>query len=127
MPPASVVRTPPERFHGLPDYPFVPHYLEFAGELAGMRLHYVDEGRGAPVLLLHGEPTWSFLYRRIIPHVVQAGARAIAADYLGFGRSDKWTEDGRYSYALHVATIERLVAVLDLRGMTVVVDRKSVV
>ncbi|MGH7322122.1 MAG: haloalkane dehalogenase [Candidatus Rokuibacteriota bacterium] len=113
-----VVRTPDERFHDLPDYPFPPRYLG----LSGMRLHYVDEGQGAPVLLLHGEPTWSFLYRRIIPHVVAAGARAVAPDYLGFGKSDKWTEESRYTYAMHVATIEQVVDVLDLRGVTLVVQ-----
>ena len=81
----SVVRTPDERFRDLPEYSFTPHYLD----VDGLRLHYVDEGQGAPVLLLHGEPTWSFLYRRIIPHVVGSGARAIAPDYLGFGTSDR--------------------------------------
>ncbi|MBI3454490.1 MAG: alpha/beta fold hydrolase [Candidatus Rokubacteria bacterium] len=113
----SVVRTPDERFRELPDYPYAPHYLD----VDGMRLHYLDEGRGAPVLLLHGEPTWSFLYRVVVPHVVRAGARAVAPDYLGFGKSDKWTEEDRYSYAMHVATIERLVEALDLRAMTLVV------
>jgi haloalkane dehalogenase len=77
------VRTPEARFRDLPDYPFAPHYVD----LDGMRLHYVDEGTGAPVLLLHGEPTWSFLYRRVIPPLVRAGARAVAPDYLGFGKS----------------------------------------
>ncbi len=105
-----VARTPEARFDGLPDYPFTPHWLE----VDGLRVHYVDEGRGAPVLLLHGEPTWSFLYRAVIPRVVAAGVRAVAPDYLGFGKSDKWTEDARYSYAMHVATIERLVAALAL-------------
>lgn len=112
-----VVRAPDERFRDLPGYPFASRYLE----VDGMRLHYVDEGRGAPVLLLHGEPTWSYLYRTVIPHVVGAGARAVAPDYLGFGRSDKWTEDGPYSYAMHVATIERVVETLDLRRLTMVV------
>lgn len=112
-----IVRTPEERFRGLPGYPFAPRYLD----MDGMRVHYVDEGRGAPVLLLHGEPTWSYLYRAVIPHVVAAGARAVAPDYLGFGKSDKWTEDARYAYAVHVATIERVVEALDLRDLTLVV------
>ncbi len=116
--PSSILRTPDARFRDLPDYPWVPHYLD----VDGLRLHYLDEGGGAPVLLLHGEPTWSFLYRRIIPHVVSAGARALAPDYLGFGKSDKWTEDHHYTYAMHVATIERFVVALDLRGLTVVVQ-----
>jgi haloalkane dehalogenase len=113
----AVVRTPDPRFQGLSDYPFAPRYLDFDG----MRLHRVDEGRGAPVLLLHGEPTWSYLYRAVIPRVVAARARAIAPDLFGFGRSDKWTDDGRYSYAMHVASMERLVETLDLRGLTLVV------
>ncbi len=116
--PSSVLRTPDARFRDLPDYPWVPHYLG----VDGLRLHYLDEGGGAPVLLLHGEPTWSFLYRRIIPHVISAGARALAPDYLGFGKSDKWTEDHRYTYAMHAATIERFVVALDLRELTVVVQ-----
>jgi haloalkane dehalogenase len=98
----SVVRPSEAPFAALPEYPFSPRYLD----VDGMRLHYLDEGRGAPVLL-HGEPTWSYLYRRVVPRVVAAGARAVAPDYLGFGRSDKWTEDARYTYAGHVATIER--------------------
>ena len=77
-------RTPDERFEGLPGYDFEPHYLE----QDGLRLHYLDEGDGPPVLLLHGEPTWSYLYRTIIPELT-ASARAIAPDYFGFGRSDK--------------------------------------
>jgi haloalkane dehalogenase len=115
---AAIARTPEARFADLPDYPFSPRWLD----VDGLRLHYVDEGRGAPVLLLHGEPTWSYLYRRVIPHVIARGARALAPDYLGFGKSDKWTEDGRYSYAMHVAAIERLVLALDLRELTVVVQ-----
>jgi haloalkane dehalogenase len=115
---AEVVRTEEARFRDLPDYPFAAHWLD----QDGMRMHYVDEGRGAPVLLLHGEPTWSFLYRRVVPHVVRAGARAIAPDYLGFGKSDKWTDDGRYSFLGHVQSIERLILALDLRDLTVVVQ-----
>jgi haloalkane dehalogenase len=114
--PASA-ESPSSRFLDLPDYPFAARWLD----VDGLRLHYVDEGRGVPVLLLHGEPTWSYLYRRVIPHVVARGARGLAPDYLGFGKSDKWTEDGRYSYAMHVAAIERLVLALDLRELTLVV------
>lgn len=116
MPEAAVVRTSEARFHDLPDYPFAPHWLD----VEGLRLHYLDEGSGPPVLLLHGEPTWSFLYRRVIPHIVGAGARAIAPDYLGFGKSDKWTDEAAYSYAMHVRAIERLVQALDLGELTVV-------
>src|SRR5262245_58727846 len=109
-------RTPDERFADLPDYPFTPHYLE----QSGLRMHYLDEGDGHPVLLLHGEPTWSFLYRR---HVLALAptARVVVPDYFGFGRSDKPLDPGWYTYDAHVASIERLVEELDLRELTVVV------
>ena len=108
-------RTPDERFDHLPGYPFSPHYIE----QDGLRLHYLDEGKGEPVLLLHGEPTWSYLYRRVIPPVAGV-ARAIAPDYFGFGRSDKPLEIEDYSYEFHTRSIERLVEGLDLTGLTVV-------
>ncbi len=110
-------RTPDECFAGLPGYPFAPNYVE----QDGLRLHYVDEGSGAPVLLLHGEPTWSYLYRKVIPELVPA-ARAIAPDYLGFGRSDKPLRLDDYSFDRHTASIRRLVEELDLRELTVVVQ-----
>ena len=109
-------RTPDERFAALPDYAFEPHWLD----VDGLRLHYLDEGEGDPVLLLHGEPTWSFLWRKIIPPLA-AGRRVIAPDLIGFGRSDKPTEIGWYSYDRHVASIERLVLELGLERLTVVV------
>ncbi len=109
-------RTPDERFEDLPGYPFEPHYVE----QDGLRVHYVDEGAGAPVLLLHGEPTWSYLYRTVIPELTPA-ARAIAPDLLGFGRSDKPLRVEDYDYDLHAATIRRLVEELDLRDLTIVV------
>ncbi|HVP75127.1 MAG TPA: haloalkane dehalogenase [Gaiellaceae bacterium] len=113
----SAFRTADERFADLPDYPFAPHWLDFEG----LRLHYLDEGAGDPVLLLHGEPTWSFLWRRVIPQLA-ARARVIAPDLLGFGRSDKPTDSGWYSYDRHVETITRLVVVeLGLERLTVVV------
>ncbi|HLB04845.1 MAG TPA: haloalkane dehalogenase [Gaiellaceae bacterium] len=108
-------RTPDERFDHLPGYPFSPHYVE----QDGLRLHYLDEGKGEPVLLLHGEPTWSYLYRKVIPPVAGV-ARAIAPDYFGFGRSDKPLEIEDYSYEFHTRSIERLVEGLDLTGLTVV-------
>jgi haloalkane dehalogenase len=110
-------RTPDERFEDLPGYAFEPHYLE----QDGLRMHYVDEGAGEPVLLLHGEPTWAFLYRTMIP-VLAASARALAPDYFGFGRSDKPTRIEDYSYDFHYASIERLADELDLRDATVVVQ-----
>jgi haloalkane dehalogenase len=110
-------RTPDERFDDLPGYPFAPRYVE----QDGLRVHYVDEGSGPPVLLLHGEPTWSYLYRRVIPELTPT-CRAIAPDYLGFGRSDKPLRLEDYSYDLHAGTIRRLVEELDLRELTVVVQ-----
>ena len=103
-------RTPDERFDGLPGYDFEPHYVE----QDGLRMHYLDEGAGPPVLLLHGEPTWSYLYRKIIPELTPT-ARAIAPDYFGFGRSDKPLRLEDYSYDFHTGSIVRLVEELDLR------------
>ena len=113
----DVFRTPDERFAGLPDYGFEPRYVE----QDGLRMHYVDEGSGAPVLMLHGEPSWAFLYRKVIPPVAGV-ARVVAPDYFGFGRSDKPTSVEVYSYDFHCASIERLANELDLRDATVVVQ-----
>jgi haloalkane dehalogenase len=110
-------RTPDDRFAGLPGYPFEPSYLE----QDGLRMHYVQEGSGDPLLLLHGEPTWSFLYRTMIPPLA-AVARVVAPDYFGFGRSDKPTRIEDYSYDFHYSSIERLADELDLREATVVVQ-----
>ena len=111
------LRTPDERFANLPGFPFAPRYVEVGD---GLRMHYVDEGpRGAPpVLLLHGEPTWSFLYRKMIPVLAGAGLRTVAPDLIGFGRSDKPTDPGAYTYARHVAWLRALVEALDLREAT---------
>ena len=84
-------------------------------------MHYVDEGSGPPVLLLHGEPTWSFLWRHVVPEVVGAGRRAVVPDLIGFGRSDKPTDIGWHTYDRHVETVTRLVHELDLRGVALVV------
>jgi haloalkane dehalogenase len=102
---------------GLPDYPFAPHWLDYDG----LRMHYIDEGDGAPVLLLHGEPTWSFLWRHTIPRVVDAGRRAIAPDLIGFGKSDKPEDQSWYTYDRHVDAVTRLVVALDLRNVALVV------
>jgi len=110
-------RTPDERFANLPGYPFAPHYTEHDG----MRMHYLDEGEGEPILLLHGEPTWSYLYRKMIPPL-KSRFRCIAPDYLGFGRSDKPLRIEDYTYDLHAASIGALVNALDLRDITVVVQ-----
>ena len=101
----QVVRTPDERFEALPDFPFAPHYVEIDdGEGGRLRVHYVDEGPrdGQTVLLLHGEPSWCFLYRHIIPQLVDGGCRVIAPDLVGFGKSDKPTEKSDYTYNRHV-------------------------
>ena len=110
-------RTPDERFEALPDFPFAPNYLE----QDGLRMHYLDEGEGDPVLLLHGEPTWSFLYRKLIPPIALM-ARCVAPDYFGFGRSDKPTDREWYSYDRHTESLARFVRELDLKDITVVVQ-----
>jgi haloalkane dehalogenase len=113
----NVFRTPDERFDDLAGFPFRPRYVE----QDGMRMHYVDEGDGDPVLLLHGEPTWSFLYRKVIPQLTPV-ARCIAPDYFGFGRSDKPLDRGWYTYDSQCASIARLVEQLDLHDVTIVVQ-----
>ncbi len=114
----EILRTPDERFSNLPGYPFKPHYLEADGQ----RIHYVDEGprNAAPVLMLHGEPSWSYLYRKMIPVFVSAGLRAVAPDLVGFGRSDKPANREDYTYERHVNWITRFIQKLDLRGITLV-------
>ena len=119
----KVLRTPDERFQHLPGYDFAPHYLNVPdGEGGELRLHYLDEGpEGAdPVLLMHGEPSWSYLYRKMIPPLVRAGHRVIALDLIGFGRSDKPSERSDYSYARHVAWIESAFDQLNLKDVTLV-------
>ena len=108
-------RTPASRFENLPDYDFEPHYVE----VDGMRMHYVDEGPrgGDVVLLLHGEPSWSYLYRHMIPPLRDAGFRVIAPDLIGFGKSDKPTRKSDYSYAGHVAWMTSFIKALDLSGI----------
>jgi haloalkane dehalogenase len=113
----DAVRTPDQLLEGLPDFPFEPHYRE----LDGFRLAHIDEGEGAPVIFFHGEPTWSFLWRKVIPPVRDAGYRCIAPDLAGFGRSDKPMDLDWYSYDRHVATIAPLLEQLDVRDATVVV------
>jgi haloalkane dehalogenase len=114
----EIVRTPDERFENLPDYPFRPNYLQ----VDGLRMHYIDEGdKGAEtVLMLHGEPTWSFLYRKMIRAVVEAGRRAIAPDLIGFGKSDKPLDQERYTYQSHLDWLRRFMEELDLQNITLV-------
>ena len=114
-----ILRTDEARFAGLPDYPFAPQYLDVA---AGLRMHYVDEGpEGAsPVLMLHGEPSWSYLYRHMIPLVAAAGHRVLAPDLIGFGKSDKPASVDDYSYERHMAWLTSWLEALDLRDITLV-------
>jgi haloalkane dehalogenase len=112
----AAYRTPDERFDRLPGWPYAPRYAE----QDRLRMHYVDEGAGDPILLLHGEPTWGFLYRRMIPGLAGVG-RVVAPDLFGFGRSDKPVDQAAYSYDAHARSIERLALELDLRELTVVV------
>jgi haloalkane dehalogenase len=116
--PDGVVRTPDERLAGLPDFPWAPRYREWQG----LRLAHVDEGDpAAPVVLMqHGEPTWSFLWRKVAPLVLDAGFRVVLPDLPGFGRSDKPTDVGWYSYDRHAAALGALLEDLDLRGVTLV-------
>jgi haloalkane dehalogenase len=114
---SDAIRTPEECFEGLPDFPFEARYRE----VDGLRLAHLDEGEGAPVLFMHGEPTWSFLWRKVLPPVRDAGFRCIAPDLVGFGRSDKPVDLDWYSYERHVALAATLLEDLDLRGATIVV------
>jgi haloalkane dehalogenase len=110
-------RTPDEAFDGLPGYPFEPRY----SELDGLRIARVDEGEGTPVVFFHGEPTWSYLWRKVIPPIRDAGYRCIAPDYAGFGRSDKPTDFEWYSYDRHTEVAAALLTELDVRDATAVV------
>ena len=113
----EAIRTPDELLAELPDFPFASAYRDFDG----LRLAHLDVGEGPPVVFLHGEPTWSFLWRNVIPPVRDAGYRCIAPDLPGFGRSDKPVDIGWYTYDRHTASVAALVEELDLRGVTVVV------
>ncbi len=116
----KILRTPDERFANLPGYPFAPHYVDVGQGETRLRMHYVDEGPRdvAPVLLLHGEPSWSYLYRTMIPPLLAAGHRVIAPDLIGFGRSDKPAARSDYTYARHVEWVLDLLLALDLREIT---------
>lgn len=119
----DVLRTPDGRFVDLPGYPFEPHYVDVEAEgLGPLRMHYVDEGPadGPVALLLHGQPTWSYLYRTVVPVLVAEGIRVIAPDNVGFGRSDKPVRATDYTFARHIEWIRSLVVGLDLREVTLV-------
>jgi haloalkane dehalogenase len=116
----DVFRTPDERFDGLPGYDFEPHYAE----VDGLRLHYVDESKdgGRPIVCFHGEPSWAYLYRKMLGPLVEGGYRVICPDLPGFGRSDKPTDRGWYSFERHLDHVSALLADLDLRDAIVVVQ-----
>lgn len=119
----KILRTPDERFKNLPDYNFAPNYLQVqSSDNTDIRIHYVDEGPkdAEPVLMLHGEPSWSFLYRTMIPEFVNAGYRAIAPDLVGFGKSDKPSEREDYTYQSHVDWMQSWLDQLDLNNITLV-------
>ncbi len=114
----NVFRTPDERFEDLPGYPYEPHYVE----VNGLRLHHIDEGTGPTVLCFHGEPDWSYLYRHMLKGLVGAGQRVVCTDLVGFGRSDKPTEQDWYTYERHVEHVTRHLEQIELSDVTVVVQ-----
>lgn len=114
-PAGSVLRTPEERFDGIPDFPYKPDYVE----IEGLRMAYYEIGRGDPILCLHGEPMWGYLYRRMMPVLARAG-RVIVPDLIGFGRSDKPVAEGSYSYKSHVRWVKKFLAALNLSDITIV-------
>jgi haloalkane dehalogenase len=119
----KILRTPDGRFDNLPGYPFRPNYVNIPdGEGGTLRIHYVDEGpsKAEPVLLMHGEPSWSYLYRKMIPIIVDAGFRAVAPDLVGFGRSDKPSDRKDYTYQRHVDWMQGLLDKMDLQRITLV-------
>ena len=117
----EALRTPEERFENLKDYPFEAHYLNVpAGDGSELRMHYLDEGQGEIILCLHGQPSWSYLYRKMIPVFIEAGYRVIAPDLIGFGKSDKPVNRSDYTYANHVLWMKGFIEVLDLRDMTII-------
>jgi haloalkane dehalogenase len=114
----EIYRTPDERFADLPGYSFEPRYAE----VGGLRMHYVAEGKGSPIVCFHGEPSWSYLYRKMLPPLAAAGHRVICPDLAGFGRSDKPTDLAWYSYDRHVEQVTGVLDTLELSGATVVVQ-----
>ncbi len=118
----EALRTPDDRFSQLPDFLFAPHYVDQLPGYTGLRMHYLDEGagHGDVALCLHGQPTWSYLYRKMIPALAAAGHRVIAPDLFGFGRSDKPVDDAVYTFSFHRTALQRLVEQLDLRRITLV-------
>ena len=122
----EALRTPDERFANLPGFPFAPHYREGLEGYDGLRVHYLDENRAVPsgrtVLCLHGQPTWCYLYRKMIPVFAAAGHRVVAPDLFGFGRSDKPVDDAVYTFGFHRRMLMRFIEALDLQRVTLVVQ-----
>ena len=121
----KALRTPDERFDTLPGWPYAPHYLEDLAGYEGLRCHYVDEGprhAANTFLCLHGEPSWAYLFRKMIPVFLESGARVVAPDFFGFGRSDKPVDDADYTFAFHRDFLLAFVRRLDLRNITLVVQ-----
>ncbi|NRA28922.1 MAG: alpha/beta fold hydrolase [Parvularculaceae bacterium] len=119
----KALRTPDNRFESLPDFPFAPHYIDDIDGYHGLRGHYLDEGNPNAeevFLCLHGEPSWCYLYRKMIPTFVAAGVRVVAPDWLGFGRSDKPVDDNVYTFDFHRKYMLALIERLDLRNITLV-------
>lgn len=117
----ALLRTPEERFAALPGFPYTPRYLEGLEPFPEGRLHLIDEGQGAETALcLHGQPTWSYLYRKMIPPLLAAGLRVVAPDLFGFGRSDKPEDEAAYSFDMHRRTLISVIEALDLRRITLV-------
>lgn len=118
----EALRTPENRFMGLPDWDFEPHYIEDLPGYEGLRVHYVDEGpKDGPVFLcLHGEPSWAYLYRKMIPVFLKAGGRVIAPDFLGFGRSDKPVDDAVYTFHFHRNFLKAFLERMDLHDICLV-------
>jgi len=114
----NVFRTPDERFEDLPGYPYEPRYIE----VEGLRLHHIDEGSGSTVLCFHGEPDWSYLYRHMLQGLVASGHRVVCPDLVGFGRSDKPTDQDWYTYERHVEYLTRHLEQVELADVTVVVQ-----
>lgn len=116
-------RTPDAHFDNLPGYDFAPHYIETLSGYEGLRVHYIDEGpkdADRVFLCLHGQPSWAYLYRKMIPVFLESGARVIAPDWLGFGRSDKPVDDDVYTYHFHRNMMMAFIEALDLKNMTLV-------
>jgi haloalkane dehalogenase len=117
----EILRTPDERFASLPGWSYPPRYVEVpSGDGGTLRVHYVDEGSGAPVLMLHGEPSWSFLWRKVMRPVIERGLRAIAIDLVGFGRSDKPSRREDYTYQRHVDWVRGALDAIGLDGISLV-------